>query len=113
VQLTDLKNRSIPARYLGKLLAALPQTRFAVGKLRAPGVEPSFRAALEQFVRAARTGHQIQPDLQDGLRSLEVVIASEESARIRGPVTVANHLDGNSLSIASRPSLTAEPSIQN
>jgi myo-inositol 2-dehydrogenase / D-chiro-inositol 1-dehydrogenase len=113
VELTDVENRSIAARYLGKLVRVLPRSRFAIGKLRAPGVEPSFRAALEQFVRAAQGGQQIQPDLHDGLRSLEVVIASEESARIGRPVTVASQSERNNLSFASRASLTDEPSIQN
>jgi len=73
--------RSIPSRYLRRAIAAVPHTRFALNKLRAPGSEPSFSTALRHFVEAALTGQQIHPDFDDGFKSLEAVIATEESAR--------------------------------
>ena len=89
VDLTRSQSRSIPGRYLHRALAYLPRTRFALDKLRAPASEPSFSAALTHFVRAAQEGRQITPDFDDGLRSLAIVIAAEESARSRQPVRVS------------------------
>ena len=43
--------------------------------------EPSFDACLANFASAIRGGSVPAPDLTDGLRSLEVIAAAEESAR--------------------------------
>jgi predicted dehydrogenase len=80
VDITDQRSQSIVRRYLRKFFSSLPASRFAIGKLRAPGLEPSFAAALREFVRAAKAGESIRPDFEDGLRSLTAVVASEESA---------------------------------
>ena len=66
----------------------VPQTRRALrglvhrvaGALRAPG-EGSFRTALAAFVAAVGDGRPASPDLEDGYRSLAVVMAAEEAAR--------------------------------
>lgn len=88
VELTDLQTRSIPNRYFRRAMSSLPNTRFALNKLRAPGSEPSYSTALTQFVSAAGTGQQIHPDLDDGLKSLAAVIAAEESACRGVPVVL-------------------------
>ena len=49
-----------------------------------PRREPSFRAALRAFVRAALGAQQQLPTLEDGLRSLEAVEALGEAARGSG-----------------------------
>jgi predicted dehydrogenase len=56
--------------------------------LRRPG-EPSFRLALEAFVRSIRTGEMHSPTLLDGYRSLAVLIAAERSATLERPVAVS------------------------
>jgi myo-inositol 2-dehydrogenase / D-chiro-inositol 1-dehydrogenase len=81
VEVTDLQRSSIFTRYLRRLLTSFPTSRYAISKLRASGREPSFAAALARFVRAASTCKQLHPNLDDGLQSLRVVIAAEESAR--------------------------------
>jgi myo-inositol 2-dehydrogenase / D-chiro-inositol 1-dehydrogenase len=43
--------------------------------------EPSFRTALARFAAATRGTADPSPDLEDGLRSLQIVLAAEESAR--------------------------------
>ncbi len=53
----------------------------ALRKLRSPGYEPSYRAALTHFVEAVRTNRPPSPDLLDGYRSLALIEAAEESAR--------------------------------
>jgi predicted dehydrogenase len=88
IDLTDLRMRSIPERYFRRAISSIPHTRFVLNKLRAPGSEPSFSGALRKFVIAAQTGRQIHPDLNDGLKSLAVVLAAEESARRGAPVAI-------------------------
>jgi predicted dehydrogenase len=58
-----------------------------LGRLVSPGNDPSWRAALAAFVKSVQGG--ADPDLAgpvDGLRSLEVVLAAEASARSSTPV---------------------------
>ncbi|HEY7473121.1 MAG TPA: Gfo/Idh/MocA family oxidoreductase [Gemmatimonadota bacterium] len=57
-------------------------------KFRAIGHEPSYGRVLAHFVGALRGRHPATPDLEDGYRSLEVVIAAEESARTARSVGV-------------------------
>ena len=64
-------------------------------KLRAQGREPSYRVALYHFAEAARTGQAVSPDLEDGYRSLAVVLASEESAAAGRLVTVSPGVDSS------------------
>ena len=52
--------------------------------LRSPGFEPSFRATIEAFLEAVRSGVPPRPDLSDGLRALAVIEAAEASARAGG-----------------------------
>jgi len=62
---------------------------YAIEKFRAFGHEPSWARALEHFVAALRGKHPPTPDLEDGWRSLEVVLAAEESARTGRTVRIA------------------------
>ena len=67
-------------------LGALAGGTYALGKLRRPQVEPSYAIALARFAAAARANRPATPDLVDGLRSLAVIEAAEESARTRRAV---------------------------
>jgi predicted dehydrogenase len=51
--------------------------------------EPSYRAALACFAAAARGTGDASPDLDDGVRSLEIVLAAEEAARSGRTIAVA------------------------
>ncbi len=53
-----------------------------------PDPQRTYRRALGTFVRAIVNGSAGTPDIEDGLRSLAVVMAAEESARRGGPVEV-------------------------
>jgi myo-inositol 2-dehydrogenase/D-chiro-inositol 1-dehydrogenase len=57
-------------------------------KLVRPAHEPSYRRSLAAFIEALRGGARELPTLEDGLRSLEVVLAAEASARAGEPVLV-------------------------
>ena len=51
-----------------------------VAALRGRGPRHSYRAALGEFAKAARTGIACTPDLEDGYRSLAIVAAAELAA---------------------------------
>lgn len=90
VDLTGLGRASASFRRFGQALAWLPRSRFAISKLRAPGREPSFAAALAHFVVAAQHGQQASPNLEDGFHSLAVITAAEESAHTDHSVHLAH-----------------------
>ena len=50
-------------------------------KLRSPWRETSFPRALKRFAEAVATGEPGQPDIEDGWKSLQVVLAAEQSHR--------------------------------
>jgi predicted dehydrogenase len=78
-----------------RAVATLP----ALGRrLLAPTYEPSYVLALRQVVVAARANRPASPDIDDGARSLAVVLAAERSAALgRGvapELLAAAHLSG-------------------
>lgn len=59
-------------------LAGAPRT---VRSILSRGWDPSYRKALWTFARAARDRTQPSPDIEDGERSLAIVLAAEIAAR--------------------------------
>jgi myo-inositol 2-dehydrogenase / D-chiro-inositol 1-dehydrogenase len=57
-------------------------------RLLRPSYDPSYGRALAAFVEWLRGGQPRIATLDDGLRSLETVLAAEESARAQGPITM-------------------------
>jgi myo-inositol 2-dehydrogenase/D-chiro-inositol 1-dehydrogenase len=80
VEFTNGMVAPLPLRYLRRAVSAVPRSQFAVGKLLAPAREPSFASALAHFVAAVQNGEEISPNFEDGLESLAVIAAAEESA---------------------------------
>jgi len=78
------------AARLRRCLAVMGQAPRRSWSQLVPPRDPSFRAALEKFVQAVRTGQPTRPDIKDGLRSLGVVLALEEAARTGQTVRVAS-----------------------
>lgn len=77
----------LPARGARVFKRLLPLHRlvswpYALMKMREPYHEPSFRRSLNQFVSAARGQHLDFPTIEDGLRSLNVILAAEKSAKL-------------------------------
>ena len=68
-------------RQVSNALSFLWRPRAILSKLRIPGNDPSYRAALEHFVHSASAGTSCTPDFSDGLRALQVISAAELSAR--------------------------------
>ena len=67
-----------------RIAAAVARLRHLPAGLRsalAPPRDPSYRLALSTFVRAVREGSHPKPDIEDGERSLAVVLAAEAAAR--------------------------------
>ena len=65
------------ARFAGEM-RALP---YAIRKLRSPMHDPSFPSAMSAFVQAITDRTPATPSLTDGLRTIAVVEAAEQSAR--------------------------------
>lgn len=74
----------------GRRLAERLRSPVLWQRLRGSGSEPSYATALAEFVGAIRDGRPPRPDLEDGLRCLEVLAAAEASARADDPVEVRN-----------------------
>jgi predicted dehydrogenase len=55
-------------------------------RLASPSYEPSYRIALQEFVKGIQGQKSRGASLADGLRSLEIVLGAEESARTQRPV---------------------------
>jgi myo-inositol 2-dehydrogenase/D-chiro-inositol 1-dehydrogenase len=68
-----------------QLLPTREVIAWRVARLARPSYESSYRAALADFTQAIRGGMQRGAGLDDGLRSLEIVLAAEDSARTRRP----------------------------
>jgi predicted dehydrogenase len=76
---------------IAKELARIGQLPAGLKSALAPPRDPSYRLALSTFVRAVREGSHPRPDIEDGERSLAVVLAAEAAARdgLRVPVSAA------------------------
>jgi predicted dehydrogenase len=86
VEISDPIRRGARLKGWVKSAQSISHVPYMLQKLRAPGGEPSYRAALAHFVAAARSGCSPQPDLLDGCRSLAVIAAAEESAALERTV---------------------------
>lgn len=65
--------------------------RYLVQKLLSPNREPSYRAAWKHFEEAVQRGGGASPDLEDGYRSLEVIVAAEDAARTGATVALLRY----------------------
>ena len=63
--------------------------RYGLERWLAPRREPSYHRAFSYFVDCVRSGAPASPSLEDGLRSLEVILAARASARDGRAVGVA------------------------
>jgi predicted dehydrogenase len=64
------------------------ESRALLAVARPLDIGATYRSALGAFAAAVAAGGPASPDIADGVRSLEVVIAAEESARTGRPVAV-------------------------
>jgi myo-inositol 2-dehydrogenase/D-chiro-inositol 1-dehydrogenase len=88
VRVTSPTLRDIRFNQLRHGLRALKRCSYLLDKIRAPASEPSYLAALANFVAAAKANRPTAPDFLDGYRSQEVIEAAEESARTRAVVAL-------------------------
>jgi predicted dehydrogenase len=72
---------SRPARAREGLTRLARESRDLLGVARPLAMGATYRAALEAFAAAASSGGPAAPDIEDGFKSLAVVLAAEESAR--------------------------------
>jgi len=62
--------------------------RWRLSKLTRPSYDPSYRRSVDTFVALAQGHRREAPTLEDGMRSLEAVLAAEKSARSGRPVFI-------------------------
>jgi predicted dehydrogenase len=86
------------------LLGRMPRA----ASLRGRAPLDSYRAALRAFARAALNGGACSPDLDDGWRSLAVVVAAEAAAASGSPVEPKRPAASGSSAEPDRPT-TREP----
>lgn len=79
VEITDSTRHLTRLEWLGSGVSSLFRSPYMLEKIVAPSREPSYRAALVQFVASAQGNRSITPDFWDGYRSLAVVAAAEEA----------------------------------
>jgi myo-inositol 2-dehydrogenase/D-chiro-inositol 1-dehydrogenase len=71
--------------------SAFPTANVATWRMRRliqPSKEPSYRRSLLAFIDAIHGAKPRFASFADGARSLDVILAAEESSRIRAPVTL-------------------------
>ncbi len=71
-----------------RFLPRMANLSWRVRRLVRPSFDPSRLRALNAFVALTRGESCDAPSLEDGLRSLEVVLAAEESARTGHPIVI-------------------------
>lgn len=89
VEMVDAATTASHLKYISQKLKSFINVPYLFKKLRSPWHEPSFREALSRFISSVRGGKKASPDLLDGYRSLEVILAAEQSAQTGQSVTLA------------------------
>ncbi|MBI3159190.1 MAG: Gfo/Idh/MocA family oxidoreductase [Chloroflexi bacterium] len=89
----DLSVQFVPARprrgKVGRLLAGFSGAWFGLTAGLRSKAEPSYRRALQAFVRAAAAGDaSVHPNIADGLAAQRVLDAAARSAAARAPVAL-------------------------
>ena len=62
-----------------RLAAEVRAIGYGIAKAKAAGQEPSFAASIGAFLEAVRDGTAAKPDIEDGVRALEVIDAARRS----------------------------------
>lgn len=88
-------NFSPAGRLFATLKSVIPD-RYMIRKMFQPRNEPSYQLALQHFVDAAIHKKPVKPDFDDGYRSLEIIVAAEQSARTGQVVSVEARDGGKS-----------------
>jgi myo-inositol 2-dehydrogenase / D-chiro-inositol 1-dehydrogenase len=81
VEVLGVSRENFRLRQAWRRLKSLRHLGFLATRARSPGHDPSYTLVLERFTEAVRQGRGLDPDLEDGYRSLEVIEAAESSAR--------------------------------
>jgi len=78
----EVRGVEIPGRLelFKSFCRAVPRLPYLATKMRSPWHEPSHRLAIDRFAAAMRGSDTGGPLLEDGLASLRIVVAAEESS---------------------------------
>jgi predicted dehydrogenase len=72
-------------------LRSLANAPYGLNKMRAAAQEPSYYAALQNFVGAVSRGEDRAPNFRDGYQNLLIIEAAEQSARLGSKVQVGEN----------------------
>jgi predicted dehydrogenase len=89
LEISDPARNLARVKKLGHSMRSLIHSPYLIDRFRKHTCDPSFHSALAYFVESARLGRIVKPDLSDGLRSLIIIEAAEESARAGCAVSIA------------------------
>lgn len=81
---------AVGAGFVSELAGAPARLIARAGRWLSRGSEPSYATALSHFVASIRSGSAVTPSLEDGQRSLRVVLAAEQSAALGRVVEVGD-----------------------
>jgi predicted dehydrogenase len=70
-----------------RLIPRPANARWRLRRILRPSRDPSYLRALKAFVAQAEGGLPLAASLEDGVRSLQAVLAAEESARTGRPIS--------------------------
>lgn len=90
VEISDPARNLARIKKFGHSIRSLIHSPYLLERFRQETCDPSFHSALAYFVESVRLGRAAQPDLLDGLRSLTVIEAAEESAGAGCAVSIAD-----------------------
>ena len=88
VEVMGLRRDGVRWSRLGRSLRSLAGSPLIRRRLLRRHDEPSYAAAFAHFAAAVRKTKAATPDLEDGRRNLEVIEATEESARTGSPAAL-------------------------
>lgn len=94
LELHDVQPDQSVRHRVGRALGVVAQASHEVRRHLQRSIEPAYDAAFQSFVDAIIDDQPVQVNLDDGYRSLVVIHAAEESARIRRPVAISE-IDGS------------------
>lgn len=80
VEFTPASQSLVRLKQAGQSLKNLFALPLLKEKYKAPWSTPSYLRALQLFCQCVRTGRQVRPNLLDGQKALELVVAAENSA---------------------------------
>lgn len=99
----NVENPLARGRAIARALSAPTRLPYLWAKLRSPGHEPSYRAAMQHFVECVRGAPPVAASVLDGYAAAHVVAAAEQSALTRSTVVLSGGVMTDEATLPSCP----------